>query len=155
MNRTLPSTWLNHTHEINLTYKRPLFESMERITNSEKASKLIKQYVDHDQLDLRERAWVIYLTNANSALGIAEINIGCIDSTVVSGRYIFQLALLVNATSIILIHNHPSGKLKISSSDKQITKKLCRIGEIMDIKVLDHIIITSEGYVSLADENLM
>jgi len=155
MNKTLPSTWLNHTHEIQITYKRPLFESMERITSSEKASNLIKQYVDRDQLDLRERAWILYLTNANCVIGIAEISAGDITSTTIPKRYIFQLALLVNAVAFIIIHNHPSGTLKVSSADKAITKKLCSAGEIMDVKVLDHIIITSEDYVSFADENLM
>lgn len=152
---TLPCTWLNHTHEIKIAYTRPLFDSMMYIRNSRKVYEIITSYIDCDQLDLRERFWVMYLNNANGVLGIAEIGTGCVTSVIVSFTYIFQLALQVNAVAMVLVHNHPSGTLKISSADKHITKKLCSAGKIMSIKVLDHLIITSEDYVSFSDESLM
>lgn len=152
---TLPSTWLDHTHEISLRYDRPLFNTLQYVKSSFHAFSIIMQSIDQEQLDLRERFWVLYLTNANGVLGIAEIGTGCVTSVIVPFKYIFQLALKVNAVAMILVHNHPSGTLKISSADKQITKKLCSAGEIMSIKVLDHLIITSESYVSFSDESLM
>ena len=77
-----------------------------------------------------------------------------ITGTVVDVRLIFKLALEHNATSIILSHNHPSGKLVASDADKEITKKLKFAGEQLDIKVLDHIIITEKGYLSFQDEGI-
>lgn len=155
MNEILPSTWLNHTHEIRIAYTRPLFDCMQYIKSSRNAYDTIKAYIDLEQLDLRERFWVLYLNNANGILGIAEIGTGCVTSVIVPLKYIFQLALQVNAVAMILVHNHPSGTLKVSSADKHITQKLCSAGDIMSIKVLDHLIITSEAYVSFADESMM
>lgn len=152
---TLPSTWLNHTHEISLAYKRPRFDKMQYITSSVTAFTTIIQSVDQEQLDLRERFWAMFLNNANGVLGIAEIGVGCTSSAPVSGRYLFQLGLKVNAVAVILVHNHPSGTLKISRADKAITKKLVSAGKLMDIKILDHLIITSERYISFADELLI
>jgi DNA repair protein RadC len=128
---------------------------MEYIKSSLYAFSIIMQCIDQEQLDLRERFWVMYLNNANGVLGIAEVGTGCITSVSVPFRYIFQLALSVNAIAMIVVHNHPSGKLQASSSDKKITKKLTSAGEVLDIKLLDHLIITSEDYLSFADENLL
>ncbi|WP_430408799.1 JAB domain-containing protein [Kordia sp.] len=155
MNKTLPSTWLNHTHEIELHYVRPLFNKMFYIRSSKDADSFLKRFVHLKQLDLKERFWALYLNNANGVVGVSEIARGSTTSVSVNNKYIFQLALLTNAVAIIVAHNHPSGTLKVSSADKAITKKLCSAGDLMNVKVLDHIIITSEDYVSLADENLM
>lgn len=152
---TLPSTWLNHTHEISLRYQRPLFDKMQYVRSSLIAFGIIMQCIDKEQLDLRERFWVMYLNNANGVLGIAEVSSGCIDGVSVPFRYIFQLALSVNAIAMIVIHNHPSGKLRPSDSDKTITKKLASAGRIISVKLIDHLIITSENYLSFADEGLL
>jgi len=154
MNR-LPSTWLNHTHEISLRYHRPLFDSMQYITSSLYAFSIIMQCIDQQQLDLRERFWVMYLSNANGVLGIAEIAAGDTTGVSVSSRYVFQLALSVNAVAMIAVHNHPSGNLRASDSDKKITHKLASAGKVLDIKLLDHLIITKENYLSFADEHLL
>ncbi|WP_430411325.1 JAB domain-containing protein [Kordia sp.] len=155
MNRTLPSTWLNHTHEIELDYVRPLFNKMFYIRSSKSADSFLKRFVHLKQLDLKERFWALYLNNANGVVGVSEIAKGTTTSVCVNSKHIFQLALLTNAVAIIVAHNHPSGTLKVSSADKAITKKLCSAGDLMNVKILDHLIITSESYVSLADENLM
>jgi DNA repair protein RadC len=155
MNRTLPSTWLNRTNEIELDYVRPLFNKMFYIRSSKDADSFLKRFVHLKQLDLKERFWALYLNNANGVVGVSEIAKGSTTSVCVNSKHIFQLALLTNAVAIIVAHNHPSGTLKASSADKAITKKLCNAGDLMNVKVLDHLIITSESYVSLADENLM
>ncbi|WP_430410240.1 JAB domain-containing protein [Kordia sp.] len=152
---SLPSTVVLSSAIVGVVYKRQAFNNMFTIKKSKDASDYLRSVIDADTLDLQEHFWAIYLTNANRVLAFAEIAKGGVTSVTVDKKNIFQLALLVNATAIIVAHNHPSGTLKVSGADKAITKKLCSAGEIMDIKVLDHIIITSEDYVSLADENLM
>lgn len=101
-----------------------------------------------------EEFWVLYLNNSNKVIYKAQLSKGGITGTVVDVRLIYKTALEQNATSIILSHNHPSGKLQASDADLQITKKLKAAGEQLDIKVLDHIIITENGYLSFQDEGI-
>jgi DNA repair protein RadC len=101
-----------------------------------------------------EEFWVLYLNNSNKVIHKSQLSKGGITGTVVDVRLIFKTALEHNATSVILSHNHPSGKLQASDADKEITKKLKLAGEQLDIKVLDHIIITENGYFSFQDEGI-
>jgi DNA repair protein RadC len=101
-----------------------------------------------------EEFWVLYLNNSNKVIYKSQLSKGGITGTVVDVRLLFKTALENNATSIILTHNHPSGKLLASDADKDITKKLKLAGEQLDIKVLDHIIITETGYYSFQDEGI-
>lgn len=102
-----------------------------------------------------EEFWVIYLNNSNKILHKTQISKGGITGTVVDTRIIFKIALEQYATSVILTHNHPSGTLKPSEADRQITRKLKAAGGHLDIAVLDHIIITESGYFSFADEGIL
>ena len=101
-----------------------------------------------------EEFWVLYLNNSNKVIYKSQLSKGGITGTVVDVRLIFKTALEHNATSVILSHNHPSGKLLASDADKEITKKLKLAGEQLDIKVLDHVIITETGYLSFQDEGI-
>jgi len=101
-----------------------------------------------------EEFWVLYLNNSNKVIYKAQLSKGGITGTVVDVRLIFKMALEHNATAIILTHNHPSGKLLPSDADRDITKKLKFAGEQLDVKVLDHIIITEKGYMSFQDEGI-
>lgn len=101
-----------------------------------------------------EEFWVLYLNNSNKVLYKAQLSKGGITGTVVDIRLIFKTAFEQNATSIILTHNHPSGKLQASDADLEITKKLKLAGNQLDVKVLDHIIITENGYLSFQDEGI-
>jgi DNA repair protein RadC len=103
---------------------------------------------------LHEEFWVLYLNNSNKVIYKAQLSKGGITGTVVDVRLIFKMAFENNATAIILSHNHPSGKLLASDADREITKKLKFAGEQLDIKVLDHIIITENGYLSFQDEGI-
>jgi len=102
-----------------------------------------------------EEFWVIYLNNANKVIYKSQISKGGLTGTVVDSRVIFKLAFEHNATSIILSHNHPSGKLQASQADIQLTKALQQAGKSLEIQVLDHIIVTENGYFSFADEGMM
>lgn len=99
-----------------------------------------------------EEFWVLYLNNSNKILFKLQLSKGGMLGTVVDIRILFRVALEQYATAIILVHNHPSGKLQPSEADIQITKKIKLAGTQMDIPVLDHVIITDRGYYSFADE---
>lgn len=101
-----------------------------------------------------EEFWTLYLNNSNKVIYKSQISKGGITGTVVDTRIIFKQALEYNATSIVLSHNHPSGKLQASEADIQITKTLKQAGRSLDIRVLDHVIITEKGYLSFVDEGI-
>lgn len=102
-----------------------------------------------------EEFWIVFLNNANKVIKTSQLSRGGITGTLVDVRLVFKDALQMGAVGIILIHNHPSGVMKPSQSDIDLTKKLKRAGESLDIKVLDHLIITEKAYFSFADENMM
>ncbi|HET8837614.1 MAG TPA: DNA repair protein RadC [Flavobacteriaceae bacterium] len=102
-----------------------------------------------------EEFWVVYLNNSNKIIRKNQLSKGGITGTIVDVRLVLKDALEHGATSLILAHNHPSGTLLPSEADKQLTKKLKTAGESLDIKVLDHIIVTQKAYFSFADERLL
>ncbi|AXT19197.1 DNA repair protein RadC [Flavobacteriaceae bacterium AU392] len=102
-----------------------------------------------------EEFWIIYLNNSNKVIQKNQLSKGGITGTLVDVRLALKNALELNATGIILIHNHPSGTLKPSKADKQLTVKMRTAAESLDIKILDHIIITEKAYFSFADERLL
>ena len=102
-----------------------------------------------------EEFWIIYVNNSNKVIRKNQLSKGGITGTLVDVRIVLKIALEVGATGIILVHNHPSGTLNPSEADKQLTKKLKTAGESLDIKVLDHLIITEKAYFSFADESLL
>jgi len=104
---------------------------------------------------LHEEFWVLFLNNSNKVIHKAQLSKGGITGTIVDTRIIFKTALEYNAISLILTHNHPSGKLLASDSDKDITRKLQLAGKQMEIMILDHVIITESSYYSFADEGIL
>ncbi|NQX85812.1 MAG: DNA repair protein RadC [Flavobacteriaceae bacterium] len=102
-----------------------------------------------------EEFWIIYMNNSNKIIQKRQQSKGGITGTLVDVRLVLKTALEVGATSIILVHNHPSGTLIPSKADQQLTKKLKIASESLDIKVLDHVIITEKAYFSFADENMV
>ena len=102
-----------------------------------------------------EEFWVVYLNTANKVLAKEQISKGGISFTSVDNRIILKRALNLNSVSIIAIHNHPSGNLKPSSTDINLTNKLKLACDSLEIKLLDHIIISDTGYYSFLDENIL
>ena len=102
-----------------------------------------------------EEFWIVYLNNSNKVLHRAQLSKGGITGTLVDVRLVMKQALELGAVAIILAHNHPSGTLEPSAADKQITQKLKIAAEVLDIKVLDHLIITQKEYFSFADEGVL
>ena len=102
-----------------------------------------------------EEFWVLFLNNSNSIVAKQQMSKGGFTGTLVDTRLILKRGLEVSATGLILFHNHPSGKLIPSQSDKNLTHKIRDAAKIMDIQVLDHLIITEKSYFSFADEGLL
>jgi len=102
-----------------------------------------------------EEFWVLFLNNSNKVILKSQLSKGGISGTIVDVRLVFKLALESGATGLILCHNHPSGTLVPSEADKQITKKLKMAGDSLDVKVLDHLIITETKYYSFVDEGIL
>jgi len=102
-----------------------------------------------------EEFYILYLNNSNKVISTFQLSKGGITGTLVDVRLVFKRALELGATALILAHNHPSGTLQPSSADKAITAKLKQAGESLDIKVLDHLIITENDFFSFADNNMM
>jgi DNA repair protein RadC len=101
-----------------------------------------------------EEFWIVYLNNSNKIISKSQLSKGGITGTLVDVRLVFKNAFEMGATGLILCHNHPSGTLVPSDADKQITKKLKIAGDSLEIKVLDHLIVTETNYYSFVDEGI-
>jgi len=142
--------------EVQLSYKPTLkCSEMQKITSSADTYNVLLTSWDEGQIDFVEQFKIILLNRANKVLGILEISSGGIAGTVADPKVIFGAALKGCASSIILAHNHPSGNLKPSQSDINLTQKIAGGGGLLDIQVLDHMIISSEGFLSFADEGFL
>lgn len=102
-----------------------------------------------------EEFWILYLNNSNKVIQKNQLSKGGITGTLVDVRLVLKNALEVGATALILCHNHPSGTLKPSLADRDITQKLKSAAQSLDIKVLDHLIVTEKAYFSFADEEII
>ena len=137
--------------EITLKFKHSDIEK-KKITSSSLCYEMLKKMYDADTLEYFESSIAIYLNRANNTIGWQKISQGGLSGTVVDVRIILATALKCGASAIILSHNHPSGNLFPSTSDDKLTEKVNDACKIMEIKLLDHMIITSEGYYSYSDE---
>lgn len=102
-----------------------------------------------------EEFWILYLNNSNKVIQKNQLSKGGITGTLVDVRLVLKNALEFGATALILCHNHPSGTLKPSQADRNITQKLKSAAQSLDIKVLDHLIVTEKAYFSFADEEII
>ena len=140
--------------EIHVSYKPGLISSTTTITNSQNAYEIFKSLFPADTISLQEQFVVLYLNRANKVIGSYQLSKGGITGTIADVRLILSVALKSLATGLILAHNHPSGNLKPSEADIQLTQKVKDAAKIMDIEVLDHMILSSNGYFSFTDEGL-
>ena len=125
---------------------------LNKITSSKSVFEVIQPLIG----DLaHEEFWVFFLNNSNKILLKKNMSKGGITAALVDVRLIIKEALNVGATALIITHNHPSGSLKASEADKNITRKISEASKMMDIKLLDHLIITEKAYFSFADEGLL
>lgn len=139
---------------LELGRRRRLEEAMEqkKISSSNSVYEIMQPIIGELP---HEEFWIIYLNNSNKIIEQFQISKGGITGTLVDVRITLKKALEIGAVALILVHNHPSGNLKASEADKQLTKKLKTAAESLDIKVLDHIIVTEKSYLSFADEGIL
>jgi DNA repair protein RadC len=126
-----------------------------KVTSSQLMYNLILKHWNLELIEYQEEVKIILLNRSNIVLGIHELSKGGMTGSVVDIRIILGVTLKCGASSIIIVHNHPSGKLIASDADKTITSKLKQACELMDISLLDHLIISREGYHSFADEGIL
>lgn len=145
---------MEQVSELTISYK-PRVKSSDRycIRFSQDAYRLlIGQAFDNDTLEYKEYMKMILLDSSNKVLGITTISEGGMDNTVVDVRLVLQTALLAHCSAIILAHNHPAGGLIPSTYDDAVTQKIKQAAKLLDIKLYDHLIVTSDSYYSYADE---
>lgn len=131
--------------------RRKVSEVLQR--KSVNSSKEVFEIFGNHLGDLRhEEFWALYLNRKNSIVRKVQIGVGGIDSTISDIRKIMRMGLETNASSIIVCHNHPSGNLQPGRSDIRLTNRLKQAGELMDIPLVDHLIVSSAAYFSFADE---
>src|SRR5262245_43322686 len=130
--------------------KMPTYES--RIRSSANAHTVLQEYMDGAD---REMFVVILLDRKNGVVGLNTISIGSLTASVVHPREVFKPAILSNACSVILSHNHPSGDPLPSQEDRALTARLVEGGKLLGISILDHIIVGKGKYFSFADEGLL
>ena len=125
-----------------------------KIKHAEDAVNFARQFY-YDDIAIYESVFIILMNNAGNAIGYAKISQGGICGTLVDIRIVCKYAIESLASSIIFVHNHPSGNLTPSFEDRKLVKKLCDALGVLDIKLHDSIIISDSGYLSMTDEGLM
>lgn len=125
------------------------------LNNSKRISELLRTIWDQDRLHYQESFYVLYFSGAMKLSGFFKIADGTNDAVPVDMKMMFTNALLSGSHSIILAHNHPSGTLKPSTADLELTKKANKAAELLSIQILDHIILTPDSYYSFRDEGLL
>jgi DNA repair protein RadC len=147
--------FLTDVDKVKLAYKPLIKPSKRPKINSSKNAVLVLMPHYEECMEHYEMFTVLHLNRGNKVLGIQVVSTGGISGTVVDIRLVAQASLLLNASSAILAHNHPSGNIKPSSQDITLTKNAKEAFKLFDIAVLDHVILTSEGSFSFADESML
>lgn len=148
---------INHVAEISLSYQNKVAaKDRPKISNAEDAYKLLHAIWDKDKIEMQEQFYMLLLTNANRVLGRVHLSSGGTTGTLVDLKYIVVSIAKANASAIILAHNHPSGTLKPSKADIDLTLKIRDICNVLGTPVLDHVIITPhDGYFSFAQHEII
>lgn len=144
-------------NEIKISYKGGLKSSMwQKISSSQDAAELLYEDWDKDTIGIQETFKVVLLNNSNKVKGVYQLSQGGITGTLVDVRILFAVILKSLSVGIILTHNHPSGKLQPSESDKRLTNKIKKASGMFDINLLDHLILAPDGdYYSFSDNGIL
>ena len=140
------------TMELGRRYKSTSIEDQAEMASSTSVFELMQPILgslDHEEF------WVLYLNNAHRLISKSQLSKGGITAALVDKRLLIKRALEVGAVALILVHNHPSGKIEPSTFDLRLTNTLKTAAKTLDIKVLDHLIVTEKTYFSFADESLL
>ena len=150
-----PNLFNYNLAEIQVSYRTTVKASeRKKIINSKDTESILRE-IWSDGMELKEECYILLLNRASKLLGWYKVSEGGISGTIVDPKLIFSIALKGLACSIVLAHNHPSGNLRPSEQDINLTKRLKQAGEVLEISVLDHVILSTEGYYSFADEGMI
>ena len=141
--------------EIEVTYTPKFPSDWQTLSTSDNVAKLLINAFRPETFCLQEAMYCLYLNRANKPLGIAQISLGGYTGTVADVRLILTIALKSGCCAFVLCHNHPSGNLRPSMADEDLTQKIKGAAKLMDITLLDHLILSHEGYFSFADEGIL
>jgi DNA repair protein RadC len=142
--------------EVELVYRHRVPAAQRpKITCSETAYTLLRAAWDEDKICLLEQFRILILDRANRAMATALISTGGMAGTVVDPKIVFAIALKARGAALIIAHNHPSGNTMPSPADLQLTKYLKYGGQLLEMPILDHLIITADSYYSMADEGIL
>ncbi|WP_407520803.1 JAB domain-containing protein [Lacibacter sp. MH-610] len=158
--QTIPEIVLGETPEVNVpelavSYTRSRQKDFGKITSSKDAADFIRNTFNEGEVELQEQFIVLYLNQANEIIGYYKHSKGAINATVADIRIILATALKSLAVSMVIAHNHPSGNLKPSRADEQLTAKIKESAAMMEVRLLDHVIVTRDSYYSFADDGLL
>lgn len=145
---------MNNISEIELHYKYRSTNEF-KVTSSLSAYEVLRDSWNPDTIELQEEFKLLLLDRDNKVLGVYNLSKGGIVGTVVDIRLMMVVALKSKASAIILAHNHPSGNMKPSEQDKNLTKKIKSASKFLDIQLLDHIILSNKSYYSFCDEGIL
>lgn len=140
--------------EIKISYTNEVDEKI-KVLGSSEVYQVLKANWDLDTIELQEEFKILLLNQGNQVLGIKSMFKGGINTCSIDVRLIMGMALKANASALVITHNHPSGNLNASESDKRITSKIKECCELFDIRLLDHIIMAKNSYLSFADEGIL
>jgi DNA repair protein RadC len=139
--------------EIEITYRNKIpFDKRIQITSPEAAYQVLIECWDPGKIELIEQCKILLLDQKSNCLGISEVSYGSMTSCLVDPKVVFVTALKAKATRIIIAHNHPTGMLHPSKADIELTKRMMEAGSLLDLPVTDHLIVTSQGYYSFAEQ---
>ena len=147
------ATYRDFVGELTVTYRRTS-QATTKISSSLDAAEFIRPYFD-EIMDTHEEFKILHLNNANTVANVHHVSKGGLTATLIDVRLILREALHINCIGAIAVHNHPSGSKRPSEADRKITQKIKEVFALVDIKLLDSIIITREGYYSMADEGIL
>ena len=140
--------------DIKTSYMNEVDEKI-KVMGSSEVYQVLKANWDLDTIELQEEFKILLLNQGNQVLGIKSMFKGGINTCSIDVRLIMGMALKANASALVITHNHPSGNLNASESDKRITSKIKECCELFDIRLLDHIIMAKNSYLSFADEGIL
>lgn len=140
--------------EVQIKYKTGNVQR-QKIEGAEDSYNVFRGIFDDDTIDYDESVFVVFTNRALYTIGYFKVSQGGLSGTVVDPKKIFSVALQSGATGLIIAHNHPSGNLKPSVEDKELTTRLQQGAKILDLTFYDHLIITSDGYYSFNEQGLI
>lgn len=136
-------------YSVQLKKERTIFEKSEVINSSEDIVRIMKKCYEFAD---REKVYVILVDARKKVIGINLVSIGTIDNVIIHPREIFKPAIILGASAIIMVHNHPSGDVTPSKEDYEITDRIIECGNLLEVPLIDHIIFSEDDYYSIYDE---